>query len=113
LIYQYECNIPEPDAQDMALYNRSCGERLALKAIRELLGDASEQGAMRDRKEVEERLTNLVGLLAHSDLTEDSTVRAHARALDLVWVLHPGLLFNEQRAHLDGLIQARREGDQP
>lgn len=69
--------------------------------------------AMRDRKEVEDRLNNLVKFLAHVTPIGDSTVRVHARALDLVWVLHPGMRFEEQRVHLDNLIQTQLKGDQP
>lgn len=64
--------------------------------------------AMRDRAEVEERLHNLVGLLAHSDLVDDSSVRVHARALDLVWVLYPGLTLAESFRYLDDLIARRK-----
>lgn len=67
--------------------------------------------AMRDRAEVEERLRNLVGLLAHSDLTDDSTVRVHARAIDLVWVLYPGLAFTDGYRYLDNLIEERRKSE--
>ena len=65
--------------------------------------------AVRDRTEIEDRLKGLVRFLAHADKSQDSTARAHARALDLVWVLYPALNVSEQISYLAGLILAREE----
>lgn len=67
--------------------------------------------AVRDRKEIEERLAGLVRFLAYADKSQDSTARAHARALDLVWVLYPALSLQEQMNHLVGLISAQEKSD--
>lgn len=66
--------------------------------------------AVRDRKEIEERLAGLVRFLTHADKSQDSTARAHARALDLVWVLFPALSLQEQIDYLAGLILAQEKG---
>lgn len=65
--------------------------------------------AVRDRKEIEERLAGLVRFLTHADKSQDSTARAHARALDLVWVLFPALSLQEQIDYLAGLIIAQEK----
>lgn len=66
---------------------------------------------MRDRTEIEERLAGLVRFLAWADPADDSVARAHARALDLVWVLYPALGLTEQIDHLAGLIAAQENTD--
>lgn len=69
--------------------------------------------AVRDRTEIEERLKGLVKFLATADPADDSSARAHARALDLVWVLFPALSLTEQIDYLAGLIAAQqKEGSQ-
>lgn len=67
--------------------------------------------AVRDRKEIEERLAGLVRFLAWADPADDSVARAYARALDLVWVLYPALGLTEQISHLAGLIAAQETPD--
>lgn len=67
--------------------------------------------AVRDRKEIEERLAGLVRFLAWADPADDSIVRAHARALDLVWVLYPALDLTAQIDYLAGLIAAQENPD--
>jgi hypothetical protein len=74
-----------------------------------MLGDTAVQDAVRDRHEIEDRMSSLVGHLVSSDPSEDSHVRLHSRALDLAWVLWPGVEFEEQRERLDRLIAARRK----
>lgn len=63
--------------------------------------------AVRDRKEIEERLKGLVRFIANADPADDSVARAHARALDLAWVLYPALDLTEQVSYLAGLIAAQ------
>jgi hypothetical protein len=73
----------------------------------------TDDAPMRSRFEIEARLRGLVRLLTGAECSDDYTVRAHARALDLVWVLNRALSFDEQRATLDEMIaegKARREG---
>lgn len=67
--------------------------------------------AVRERAEIEERLKGLVRFLADADRSQDSTARAHARALDLVWVLYPALSSREQIEYLAGLILAQEKSD--
>lgn len=67
--------------------------------------------AVRDRKEIEERLAGLVRFLAWADPADDSVVRAHARARDLAWVLLPALGLTEQIDYLRGLILAQENPD--
>lgn len=67
--------------------------------------------AVRERTEIEERLAGLVRFLAHADKSQDSTARAHARALDLVWVLYPALSLQEHIDYLAGLILAQENPD--
>jgi predicted glycosyltransferase len=59
---------------------------------------------LRNREEIEQRLNDLVSYLARNDPAEEQTVRTHARALDLVWVLHPGTSFFQQLNLLTRLV---------
>lgn len=59
---------------------------------------------MRNQEEIQKRLENLVAYLAQNDPGEDSSARVHARALDLVWVLHPEMGFNQQLNYLTELV---------
>lgn len=71
--------------------------------------------AVRDRKEIEERLAGLVRFLAWADPADDSVVRAHARRWptrrDLAWVLLPALGLTEQIDYLASLIAAQENPD--
>lgn len=67
--------------------------------------------AVRERAEIEERLKGLVRFLATADPADDSSARAHARALDLVWVLYPAFDITEEIDYLVGLIRAEKKTD--
>ena len=64
---------------------------------------------MRSREEIEGRLDKLAAFLAYADPADESIVRAHARALDLVWVLFSSLTFDETRNYLDSLIRKKED----
>lgn len=51
--------------------------------------------AVRNRAEIEQRLERLIHFLATSDWAEEFSVRTHARAMDLVWVLYPALTVEQ------------------
>lgn len=89
------------------------GWMMVKQSVRDAWGAAAyavrtRDEAMRDRKEVEDKLSFLVGILAISDPNEEPIIRVHARALDLIWVLHPWFVFNQSHIHLDELIEERR-----
>ena len=59
---------------------------------------------MRSHEEIETRLKWLVAFLAYADPAEESVVRAHARALDMIWVLFPSLSLDDSLALLKTMV---------
>lgn len=86
-----------------------------LSGYRQALIEQGAQKTMRSRSEVEEHLHTLVGILAHNDPADDSydeaIPRIHARVLDLIWVLYPGLTLAEMLQLSNDMIAERKNGD--
>jgi len=59
---------------------------------------------MRSREEIETRLNWLVAFLAYADPSDESVIRAHARALDMIWVLFPALNLDESLVLLKTMV---------
>lgn len=64
---------------------------------------------MRNPEEILRRLDSLVGYLATTLESEESSPRVHARALELVWVLHPEVGFYQHLQLLTEMIEKRKE----
>lgn len=64
----------------------------------------AEDKSLRSRAEIQDRLRGLIRFLAQGGEIDEVKARAHARALDLVWVLRPGSSFGQQLKIVTALI---------